>query len=486
MTHRRVLQVEPDQDGMRLDNFLTGAPARPVSRSQLQRLIKDGHVTGPVKHAAGPARRSAPDRPIRSTCRRPTAATPEPEALPLRIVFEDADVVVLDKPAGMVVHPGAGHSGGTLVNALLHHVKDLSGIGGELRPGIVHRLDRGTSGLMVVAKNDAAHQELARQFQDREVEKEYVALVWGVVQAGRRIDCADRTRSRRPAEDVDAGAARAQRGHAGYVGAPLQGRVAAQGGHRHRAHAPDPRPPQRDRPPDRRRPDSTAACTAACRTICAPSMRLERPFLHAARLAFTHPADGRRVEFDSPLPPDLESVVDDIAAAQEPRSDATEPSKAAAGKPPAGTSHVARQLDSWKPTMSEPERLSTERLLDGKSSTSIATACACPTAARSPSTSCGIHDPSCCFRCPNRGTSILIRQYRYAVNKLPVGAAGGQRRSPEKSPSGGAARVPRGDRPGSRHHRAAGGAGADARLLRRRDALLPRLRAVGAGRSRRG
>ena len=88
----------------------------------------------------------------------------------------------------MVVHPGAGHSGGTLVNALLHHVKDLSGMGGEVRPGIVHRLDRGTSGLMVVAKNDTAHQELSRQFSDREVEKEYVALVWGVVHAGRRID----------------------------------------------------------------------------------------------------------------------------------------------------------------------------------------------------------------------------------------------------------------------------------------------------------
>ena len=84
----------------------------------------------------------------------------------------------------MVVHPAAGHGSGTLVNALLHHVNDLSGVGGELRPGIVHRLDRGTSGVMVVAKNDRAHQELSRQFHDREVEKEYVALVWGTVHAG--------------------------------------------------------------------------------------------------------------------------------------------------------------------------------------------------------------------------------------------------------------------------------------------------------------
>src|SRR5205085_4622705 len=115
-------------------------------------------------------------------------AGPAPENLDLPIVYEDSDVVVVDKPAGMVVHPAAGHDSGTLVNALLHHVDDLSGIGGEKRPGIVHRLDRGTSGVMVVAKHDKAHEELARQFADREVEKEYIALTWGEVMAGRRID----------------------------------------------------------------------------------------------------------------------------------------------------------------------------------------------------------------------------------------------------------------------------------------------------------
>src|SRR5688572_33181836 len=116
----------------------------------------------------------------------PSALTAE--ALPLDILYQDAELAVLNKPAGMVIHPSAGHGSGTLVNALLHHITDLSGIGGELRPGIVHRLDRGTSGVMVVAKNDRAHQELSRQFHDREVEKEYIALVWGLVQAGRRID----------------------------------------------------------------------------------------------------------------------------------------------------------------------------------------------------------------------------------------------------------------------------------------------------------
>ena len=120
----------------------------------------------------------------------PAAATLEAEDIPLAILFDDADIVVVDKPAGMVVHPAAGNPDGTLVNALLHHVKDLSGIGGAIRPGIVHRLDKGTSGVMVVAKNDAAHQELARQFHDREVEKEYVALVWGLVQQRKRIEAA--------------------------------------------------------------------------------------------------------------------------------------------------------------------------------------------------------------------------------------------------------------------------------------------------------
>jgi len=226
---------------------------------------------------------------------------------------------VLDKPAGMVVHPGAGHSAGTLVNALLHHVKDLSGIGGELRPGIVHRLDRGTSGLMVVAKSDAAHQELARQFHDREVEKEYVALVWGVVQAGRRIDAAigrdpgDRqkmsTRARRARTAVTrvtwvrhfkgvslvkvaiaTGRTHQIRVHLSAIGHPVVGDATYGGVHRRVAH------------------DLRAV------------QRLERPFLHAARLVFTHPADGRRVEFDSPLPPDLESIIDEVAAAQEPES----------------------------------------------------------------------------------------------------------------------------------------------------------------------
>jgi 23S rRNA pseudouridine1911/1915/1917 synthase len=309
----RQLVVDDDQDGLRLDNFLT-ALLPDQSRSRIQRLIKDGHVRGP----GGALRASTAVRAGQTfsiDIPEPAAIAPAPEPLPLRIVFEDPDLVVLDKPAGMVVHPGAGHDRGTLVNALLHHVKDLSGIGGELRPGIVHRLDRGTSGLMVVAKNDRAHQELSRQFHDREVEKEYVALVWGVVQAGRRIDAAigrdptDRqkmsTRARRARSAVTrvtfarhfkgvsllkvaiaTGRTHQIRVHLNAIGHPIVGDAVYGGVHRRVAHN--------------------------LRAV----MRLERPFLHAARLCFTHPADGRRVEFDSPLPPDLESVIDEIAEAE--------------------------------------------------------------------------------------------------------------------------------------------------------------------------
>lgn len=313
MTTRRVL-VDDENEGDRLDSFLA-ALLPDQSRSQLQRLIRDGHVGGPVKNLrASTIVRAGQEYTLEIPA--PAPATPAPEDLPLRIVFEDPDIVVLDKPAGMVVHPAAGHSGGTLVNALLHHVKDLSGVGGELRPGIVHRLDRGTSGLMVVAKHDRAHQELSRQFRDREVEKEYVALVWGVVHAGRRIDAPigrddkDRqkmsTRARRARSAVTrvtwarhfrgvsllkvaiaTGRTHQIRVHLSAIGHPIVGDV-KYGGVRRRV------------PLDLK-----------------PVLRLERPFLHATRLSFTHPGDGRRVDFDSPLPVDLESVIDEIAAVQE-------------------------------------------------------------------------------------------------------------------------------------------------------------------------
>ena len=218
-------------------------------------------------------------------------STALPEDLPLEILFNDADVVVVNKPAGMVVHPAAGNPSGTLVNALLHHVKDLSGIGGEVRPGIVHRLDKGTSGVMVIAKNDDAHKELARQFHDREVEKEYVALAWGLVQQRKRINAAiGRDPKNRVKMSTRAGRARHAvtrvtwsrdlkgvtllrvaiatgrthqiRVHLSAIGHPIVGDALYGGVHR-------------------RVPHPLRAVT-----------KLTRPFLHAERLVFTHPRTG--------------------------------------------------------------------------------------------------------------------------------------------------------------------------------------------------
>jgi 23S rRNA pseudouridine1911/1915/1917 synthase len=311
------LIVPAEEAGVRIDRYLTGVLAG-QSRSQIQRLIKDGKVT--VAGAAVAANRVVrTGDAIAVDIPQPVSATPQPEDLDLEILYEDADLVVVNKPAGMVVHPAAGHAQGTLVNALLHQVKDLSGIGGELRPGIVHRLDRGTSGVMVVAKNDRAHGELARQFHDREVEKEYVALVWGVVQAGRRIDLpigrdpADRKkmsararRARSAATRVTAalhmpgctlihvaiatGRTHQIRVHLSEIGHPIVG-DAVYGGLRRRVAG------------DLR-----------------PVLALDRPFLHAGRLVFHHPADGRKMAFEAPLPPDLQTVLDQILPEEYERS----------------------------------------------------------------------------------------------------------------------------------------------------------------------
>jgi 23S rRNA pseudouridine1911/1915/1917 synthase len=310
------LAVPAEFDGQRIDRFLVSVLAD-YSRSQIQKLIAGGHVE--VRRGASGRLLPAPKPNLLvHESDQITVATPEviaspvaAEALPLDIVYQDADLAVLNKPAGMVIHPGAGHASGTLVNALLHHLPDLSGIGGEKRPGIVHRLDRGTSGLMVIAKHDAAHHELARQFHDREVEKEYIALVWGVVQAGRRIDAAigrdpanrqkmsARARHAREAVTritrahhmpgltlcqvaIHTGRTHQIRVHLSAIGHPIVGDALYGGVHRRVA--------------------------GDIRAV----QRLNRPFLHAARLAFTHPGDQRRMQFVAPLPDDLEDVLDDL------------------------------------------------------------------------------------------------------------------------------------------------------------------------------
>jgi 23S rRNA pseudouridine1911/1915/1917 synthase len=307
---RHELVADSAADGQRLDVWLARALPS-LSRARVQALVRDALVHVDDAPARASLRLRAGQR-VSVTVPPPVAAEPAPEDIPLAIVHEDPHLLVVDKPAGLVVHPGAGTTSGTLVNALLHGVRDLSGVGGVLRPGIVHRLDRGTSGLLVVAKDDETHRALVRQFAGRSVEKEYLALVHGVPRAPRgEVDLpigrdpvhrqrmsvrAPRGREARTswavAEAFDGAALLRVRIHTGRthqirvhlssIGHPVAG-DATYGGTRS--------PSSRD-----------ARASQALRS-------LERPALHAARIAFTHPATGARVELASPLPSDLETVL---------------------------------------------------------------------------------------------------------------------------------------------------------------------------------
>jgi 23S rRNA pseudouridine1911/1915/1917 synthase len=291
-------RVPPELAGQRLDAAL--AKLEPsLSRAQVRRLIEQGEVTvgGAV---VKPAHRLRAGEAIAGRVPAPEPTRVTAEALPLAILYQDADLGVIDKPAGLVVHPAPGHSGGTLVNALLHHLEDLSGVGGELRPGIVHRLDKDTSGVLVVAKNDAAHRSLAAQFKVHSVLREYLALVRGAPRAqSGTIDAAigrhptDRKRmsttTRRGRAAVthyqvverlhDASLLRVRLGtgrthqvrvHLASIGVSILGDPVYGGG---RAQGQE--------------------------------LGLLRQALHAATLGFTHPRSGESLRFESPLPADM-------------------------------------------------------------------------------------------------------------------------------------------------------------------------------------
>jgi len=302
--------TDAESAGLRLDVWL--ARRLPdLSRARLQALISEGHVVVDGARSR-PSARLQPGQTVAVREPPPSPAEPEPEDIPLSVVHEDPRIIVVDKPAGLVVHPGAGTRDGTLVNALLGHVADLSGVGGVLRPGIVHRLDKGTSGLLVVAKDDATHRALAHQFSTREVEKEYLALVHGVPRTPRGEVTSSIGRHPVDRKKMAAGVPRGRDARTSWTveerldGASLL-RVRIHTGRTHqiRVHlASIGHPVAGDatyggtRAPSSRRPAARQALAS-----------LKRPALHAARLAFTHPASGERVEFASPLPTDLESVL---------------------------------------------------------------------------------------------------------------------------------------------------------------------------------
>lgn len=298
------LVVEKADAGKRLDAFLHERLAE-FSRSRLQSWIKIGHVLvdgSPVK--ASHLLRGREIIAVTPAELAPLKAFPQ--ALPLRILYEDAGIVVVDKPPGMVVHAGAGHSEGTLVNALLHHFKNLSSLNGDLRPGIVHRLDRDTSGVMVAARTDAAHQELARQFQERSVEKTYLALVERVPRRSEgRIEtpiARDPVRRTRMTTRLASGrhaltAFETIQTFAGEA-ALLRVRIGTGRTHQIRVHL-----------------ASIGHPVVGDRLYGASAKPgLSRFFLHSSRLGLSLPGTGERKSFESPLPDDLESYLRDLRA----------------------------------------------------------------------------------------------------------------------------------------------------------------------------
>lgn len=297
-----VLRLIADQPGVRLDRWLTDQLAD-RSRSEIQRWIAEGRVTVDGRDVKA-SQKLAPGQVVVVEIPPPEPAEIQPEPIPLDIVYEDDDLLVVNKPAGMVVHPGPGnvHISGTLVNAVLAHVPDLE-VGGQRRPGIVHRLDKDTSGLIIVAKHDRALRHLQAQFKARRVEKIYLALVEGGVQATRgRIEAPigrDPRHRQRMAVVTDGSGRDAvtefvvRERFEGYTlveALPKTGRT-----HQIRVHmAYIGHPLVGDAVYGRRRQ----------RLSC------DRQMLHAWRLAFRLPSNGEKISLEAPMPEDFERMLD--------------------------------------------------------------------------------------------------------------------------------------------------------------------------------
>jgi 23S rRNA pseudouridine1911/1915/1917 synthase len=315
-----TFRVEPEAAGARLDAFLARSAAG-LSRSRLKALIKEGRVTLDDRVLDDPNARLVAGAEIAVSVPEAEPASPGAEDIPLKILFEDDDLIVIDKPPGLVVHPGAGNQTGTLVNALIAHCgESLSGIGGVRRPGIVHRLDKDTSGVLVVAKNDEAHHALSRQFaahgRDGALEREYEALVWGVpkphigvVDAPLNRDIRNRQKQavarsggrsavthyalkERYGKSASLLACRLETGrthqirvHMAHIGHPLVGDAVYGGGFLTKTET---------------LPDLLKAAVKG----------LGRQALHARLLRFRHPRTGASLEFEADRPTDLTNLVE--------------------------------------------------------------------------------------------------------------------------------------------------------------------------------
>ena len=305
----RVTAANPRE---RLDKLLAGAlPA--LSRTRLKALIESGRVGCAGATITDPSYRVKPGQVFDITVPAPVAAVPRPQEMPLTVVYEDADVIVIDKPAGLVVHPAPGNREDTLVNALLAHCgPSLSGVGGVLRPGIVHRLDKDTSGLMVVAKNDAAHAGLARQFETRSLKRRYYALVWGVPRHATGEISANigrNPRSRKKMAVVKSGGKTAVTRFKvlkryGTLASLVECELGTGRTHQIRVHMASAGYPVIGDPVyGRSRRGAGELVNAAVKT-------LGRQALHAHLMEFDHPKTGQRLRFSSELPRDISAITD--------------------------------------------------------------------------------------------------------------------------------------------------------------------------------
>ncbi|WP_274427278.1 RluA family pseudouridine synthase [Chelativorans sp. YIM 93263] len=326
----KELQAEADAEGKRLDQWLAAETAPDLSRSRVQALIRAGAVLHGGKPITEPKRKVSAGERFTIELPEPEAPEPEGEAIPLDILYEDDALIVINKPAGLVVHPGPGNWSGTLVNALIHHCgTSLSGIGGVRRPGIVHRLDRETSGVMVVAKTDRAHRALAQAFADHGrdgmLERAYVALVWGAPQRASGIVDAPLGRSThdrtlRAVVSSSRPDARAAVTHytvlARYgpgtpeerIASLIECRLATGRTHQIRVHMAhighplvgDPAYGRAFRTKANRLPSDLAEQARA----------FPRQALHAKLLAFRHPETGETLRFEAPIPHDLAELIE--------------------------------------------------------------------------------------------------------------------------------------------------------------------------------